>query len=93
MAKRDFYDILGVSKSASPEELKSAYRKLAVKYHPDKNPTETAWANEKFIRIADANTVLSDPVTRQEYDVELAQGARNRARHQQQVLFLEWGLG
>ena len=59
MAKRDYYDVLGVNKSASPEELKSAYRKLAVKYHPDKNPGDSK-AEEKFKEASEAYGILSD---------------------------------
>jgi hypothetical protein len=53
MAKRDYYDVLGVNKNASPDELKSAYRKLAVKYHPDKNPGDTK-AEDKFKEASEA---------------------------------------
>ena len=58
MAKRDYYDVLGVNKNASSQELKSAYRKLAVKYHPDKNPGDKK-AEEKFKEASEAYGVLS----------------------------------
>ena len=67
MAKRDFYDVLGVSKNASPNELKSAYRKLAVKYHPDKNPGDKA-AEDKFKEASEAYGILSDQEKKQNYD-------------------------
>ena len=67
MAKRDFYDVLGVSKNASPEELKSAYRKLAVKHHPDKNPGDKA-SEDKFKEAGEAYGVLSDQEKKQNYD-------------------------
>ena len=67
MAKRDFYDVLGVQKNASPEELKSAYRKLAVKYHPDKNPGDKS-AEDKFKEASEAYGILSDQEKKQNYD-------------------------
>ncbi|MBB2144251.1 molecular chaperone DnaJ [Pedobacter sp. LMG 31464] len=67
MSKRDFYDILGVAKNASAEEIKKAYRKLAIKYHPDKNPDDKA-AEDKFKEGAEAYEVLSSPEKKQRYD-------------------------
>ena len=68
MAKRDYYDVLGVSKSASPDELKSAYRKLAVKYHPDKNPGDKA-AEDKFKEASEAYGVLSDKSKKENWNI------------------------
>lgn len=67
MSKRDYYDVLGVSKDASTEELKKAYRKMAIKYHPDKNPDDKA-SEEKFKEAAEAYEVLSDPQKKARYD-------------------------
>lgn len=67
MQYKDYYQVLGINKNASPEEIKRAYRKLAMKYHPDRNPGNKA-AEEKFKDINEAHEVLSDPKKRQKYD-------------------------
>ncbi|MFA8343594.1 MAG: molecular chaperone DnaJ [Rhodothermaceae bacterium] len=75
MAKRDYYEILGVSKTASDEELKKSYRKLAMQYHPDRNPGDKE-AEEKFKEAAEAYEVLSDSQKRAKYDRFGHQGMR-----------------
>ena len=67
MAKQDYYEVLGLSKSASAAEIKKAYRKMAIKYHPDKNPDDKT-AEEKFKVAAEAYEVLSDPDKKARYD-------------------------
>lgn len=67
MAKRDYYEVLGVTKGSSKDEIKKAYRKLAIQYHPDKNPGDSS-AEEKFKEAAEAYEVLSNDEKRQRYD-------------------------
>src|SRR4030042_4593600 len=77
MAYRDYYETLGVSKNASNEEMKRAYRKLAMKYHPDRNPNKKE-AEERFKEINEAYAVLSDKEKRKQYDTFGAEGFQQR---------------
>jgi curved DNA-binding protein len=82
MDYKDYYKILGLPKTASQEDIKKAFRKLAVKYHPDKNPGNKA-AEEKFKEISEANEVLGDPEKRKKYD-ELGENWQQQQQGRQQ---------
>lgn len=90
MAGKDYYKILGVSKSASDEEIKKAYRKLAMKYHPDRNKDDKA-AEEKFKDVSEAYAVLSDKEKRQQYDMFGSEGFQNR--FSQEDIFRDFDFG
>ena len=80
MVKKDYYEILGVGKDASGDDIKRAYRRLAMKYHPDKNPDDKE-AEEKFKECAEAYEVLSNPEKRQRYDQFGHEGLRGTGMH------------
>src|SRR5579863_7646520 len=73
-AKKDYYEILGITKGSTEDEIKKSYRKLAMQFHPDRNPSKDA--EEKFKEITEAHEVLSDPDKRQRYDQFGHQGMR-----------------
>jgi curved DNA-binding protein len=78
MAEMDYYQILGVGRDASPDDIKKAYRKLALKYHPDKAKGDKKVAEEKFKQLSEAYAVLSNPEKRQEYDQFGSQAFRQK---------------
>jgi len=80
MAKRDYYEVLGVNKSASADDIKRAYRRMAIKYHPDKNPGNKE-AEAKFKECAEAYEVLSDPNKRKQYNRFGHDGLRGTGMH------------
>jgi len=90
MSGKDYYKILGVSKSASAEEIKKAYRKLALKYHPDHNKGDKT-AEAKFKDLSEAYAVLSDPEKKKQYDMFGAEGFQNR--FSQEDIFRGFDLG
>ena len=99
MASKDYYKILGVNKSANKEEIKKAYRKLALKYHPDRNGNNKN-SEEKFKEISEAYAVLSDPEKKKQYDMFGAEGFQQRFSQEDifsninfSDIFREFGFG
>ena len=80
VSKLDFYDVLGVGRDASQDEIKRAFRKLAFKYHPDRN--KMADAEERFKEISEAYAILSDPKKRQQYDAQGFEGIKQQYKQE-----------
>src|SRR5665647_2251449 len=87
----DYYQVLGVDKKASADEIKKAYRKLAVKWHPDKNPNNKAASEEKFKKISEAYAVLSDAKKREQYD-QFGSADQFRQQYSQEDIFRDFDL-
>lgn len=87
----DYYQVLGVDKKAAADEIKKAYRKLAVKWHPDKNPNNKKASEEKFKKISEAYAVLSDPEKRQQYDT-FGSADQFRQQYSQEDIFRGFDL-
>ncbi len=87
----DYYQVLGVDKKASADEIKKAYRKLAVKWHPDKNPNNKAASEEKFKKISEAYAVLSDAKKREQYD-QFGSTDQFRQQYSQEDIFRDFNL-
>jgi len=90
MAKRDYYEVLGVAQSASAADIKSAYRKLAMKYHPDRNPDDQS-AEEKFKEASEAYEILSDTDKRGRYDRFGHQGVNSQGFQDVNDIFSSFG--
>jgi len=87
--KRDYYEVLGVDRNATPEQIKQAYRQLALQNHPDRNPTPDA--TDRFKEIAEVNAVLCDPTKRDQYDSTGHTGVSERWSTED--LFRDFGFG
>ncbi|MDW7758394.1 MAG: DnaJ domain-containing protein, partial [Desulfuromonadales bacterium] len=87
---KNYYDVLGVAKEASAEEIKKAYRKLALKYHPDKNPGDKK-AEERFKEITEAYAVLSNPDKKKQYDQFGSTGFHQR--YSQEDIYRDFDVG